>query len=61
MQTLKEIEIPTWVAAQILSFLNQVKEANEIVEKVKDDPNKGTDQTAIGNTVAQRILEKRER
>lgn len=59
MQTLKGIEIKTWIAALILSFLNTVESPSEIIEGIQDDPNNGSDSSAIGEAVATRILEKR--
>ncbi|MBK7873161.1 MAG: hypothetical protein IPJ74_22060 [Saprospiraceae bacterium] len=54
-------KIEHWVAIRILNFLNRVKKAEEIVSGVKDDPNSGAagEGVAIGETVAKRILEKR--
>lgn len=54
-------KIESWVAIRILNFLNYTRDAAQIVETVKDDPNSGNPGggAAIGEVVASRILEKR--
>ncbi len=54
-------KIENWVATRILNFLNSAKTAKDISDGVQDDPNSGGAGagTAIGETVALRILEKR--
>lgn len=51
-------KIESWVELRILNFLNAAQTVEDIVGKVLDDPNAGGSAT-IGETVAQRILEKR--
>ncbi|MDX1941315.1 MAG: hypothetical protein SFU99_12235 [Saprospiraceae bacterium] len=54
-------KIENWVAIRILNFLNSAKNDQDIINGVKDDPNSGAagEGSAIGETVAKRILEKR--
>jgi len=49
------------IASRILRFLNNVIEASEITSTVRDNPNVGNAQGhGIGETVAQRIIDRRE-
>lgn len=61
MITFGNQKIEDWVATRILNFLNYTRDAASIVETVKDDPNSGApgEGAAIGETVAARILAKR--
>lgn len=55
----KNQKIEPWVALRILNFLNAAQSANDIAGKILDNPNVGGEST-IGETVATRILEKRD-
>lgn len=52
-------KIENWVALRILNFLNAAQSPDDIAGKILDNPNTGGDR-AIGETVASRILEKRD-
>lgn len=54
-------KIENWVAVRILNFLNDARNAADITEAVRDDPNAGApgEGAAIGEVVAARLLEKR--
>lgn len=54
-----------WVVKRILSFLNEVRDVNDLVSSeaesvVKDDPSTGTEGYGIGKVVAERIIEQRD-
>ncbi|MEM6342582.1 MAG: hypothetical protein AAF927_01835 [Bacteroidota bacterium] len=49
---------PLWVQKRVIAFINGAKKASDIVERVKDSPNNGQGY-GIGETVAKRILSKR--
>ncbi len=51
-------KIEGWVELRILNFLNAAQTVDDIVNQVLDDPNSGG-KGSIGETVAARILEKR--
>ncbi len=55
-------KIEHWVAIRILNFLNTAQSASDIVRMVKDDPSAGApgQGVGIGETVAARILERRD-
>lgn len=55
----KNQKIEPWVALRILNFLNAAQSAKDIAGKILDNPNVGGE-NAIGETVAARILEKRD-
>ena len=59
MLTLKDVKMKPWVAARILDFLNRAENAQAIVDGIQDDPNSGSDNAGIGETVAQRIIDKK--
>ena len=61
MSQLTAEHIPHWVIRRMLAFFNRSQTAEEIVERVQDNPDKGGEGGySMGKTVAQRILDKKE-
>ena len=59
-QTFEGIKVPNHVAERILTFLNQAQDAKTITTyEFQNNPNSSEQGYAIGETVAVRILEKR--
>lgn len=63
MPSFKTIEVPSWVEARILTFLNRANSVSDITDdpELVDNPDNGVDGSTIGATVAQRLLDRRGR
>lgn len=59
MGTFSTQGIAPWILRRIIHSLNGFQTAAQISDAVVDDPNYGTGSTGIGETVAQRILDRR--
>lgn len=59
MGTFNTQGIPAWKIKRVLIALNGFSTAAKLSDAVSDDPNYGSGSTGIGETVAQRILDRR--